>query len=44
MDKFIFAMAVFAAILALIIGGGFAALEYAKQHPEILELKPAPQK
>ena len=33
MDKFIWAMAVFAAILALVIGGGFTALEYLKQSP-----------
>ncbi len=33
MDKFIWAMAVFAAILALVIGSGFTALEYLKQSP-----------
>ena len=33
MDKFIWAMAVFAAILALVIGSGFTALEYVKEPP-----------
>ena len=33
MDKFIWAMAVFATILALVIGSGFTALEYVKEPP-----------
>lgn len=33
MDKFIWAMAVFSAILALVIGSGFSAIEYVKELP-----------
>ncbi len=33
-------MAAMAALLALIIGGGFVATEYVKKHPEMFEVKP----
>ncbi|WP_269471069.1 hypothetical protein [Neisseria animalis] len=40
MDKFVWAMAIMAVILAVIIGGGFVATEYVKKHPELFEIKP----
>ena len=40
MDKFILAMIALAVILAVIIGGGFIAVEYTKTHPEMFEVKP----
>ncbi|SUA21429.1 Uncharacterised protein [Neisseria gonorrhoeae] len=39
-NKFIWAMAVFSAILALVIGSGFTALEYVKEPPAALMLFP----
>lgn len=38
MDKFVLAMLVMAIALVVVIGGGFVATEYFKQHPEIFRV------
>ena len=35
MDKFVIAMIALAVILLILMGGGFAATEYLKKHPDI---------
>lgn len=40
MDKFVLAMLVMAVALVVIIGGGFVAAEYFKQHPETFRVQP----
>lgn len=39
-DKFIMAMAAMAVVILIVIGSGFVAVGYIKNHPEVFQIAP----